>query len=247
MKVIIAGAGAVGRSIARELSKSGHHVTVIDKARSAMKITTVPDADWILGDACDPGTLEDAGISACDTMVAATGDDKANLVVSMLSKHLNGVPRVIARVNNPRNEWLFDSSWGIDVPVSTPRIITGLVEEAVSQGKLLPISTFHSGGALYHAYVPDHAPVTGVPIGEVLLPPGAVITAIVRDGQPLPAERDQSIEGSDEVFLLVSEEAAADLDLIGELFGIANSAAADHRNDHSSQDTDHTDSSDNDR
>ena len=219
MRVIIAGAGAVGRSIARELSRSDHQVTIIDKAKSAMKVTSVPDADWILGDACDPSTLDEAGIAACDTIVAATGDDKANLVVSMLSKHMHGVPRVIARVNNPRNEWLFDSSWGIDVPVSTPRIITALVEEAVSEGKLLPITTFHSGGALYHTYVPDYAPVTGVPIGDILLPPGATITAIVRDGQPLPAERDQSIEGSDEVFLLVSEDAAEDLDLLSELFG----------------------------
>lgn len=219
MKMIIVGAGSVGRSIARELSRGEHEIVIIDESPSAMRITSVPEAEWILGDACDPSTLEEAGIDEARIVVAVTGDDKANLVVSMLAKLIHGVPRVIARVNNPRNEWLFDKSWGIDVPVSTPRIITSLVEEAVSEGQLVKMTSFRSGAVMYHTHIPDSAPLTGQALRDILLPPGAMISSIVRDGNPLPAENDQTIEAGDHVFLIVSEEAAADLDLITELFG----------------------------
>lgn len=220
MKVIIAGAGSVGRSIARELSSQTHNITLIDKERSAMRVASVPDVEWLLADACDPKALSEAGIDECDVIVAATGDDKSNLVVSMLSKLVYGVPRVIARVNNPRNEWLFDENWGVDVPVSTPRIMTSLVEEAVSEGNLVKMANFHrSGASLFQTNLPDSAPVVGLSIGEVVLPPGAVLTTVVRDGQPLPAERDLTLEAGDQVLILLSEEAELDLDLIGELMG----------------------------
>ncbi|WP_054953545.1 potassium channel family protein [Flaviflexus massiliensis] len=220
MKVIIAGAGSVGRSIARELSSKSHSITLIDKETQAMRVASVPDVDWLLGDACDPQALAEAGIDDCDVIVAATGDDKANLVTSMLSKLVYGVPRVIARINNPRNEWLFDENWGVDVPVSTPRIMTSLVEEAVSEGNLVRMARFHrSGTSLYQTHLTDSAPVVGMSIGEVILPPGAVLTTIVRDGNPLNAERDLTLEGGDQILLLVSEEAEPDLDLIGQLMG----------------------------
>lgn len=220
MKVIIAGAGSVGRSIARELSSKSHDITLIDKETQAMRVASVPDVDWLLGDACDPQALTEAGIEDCDVIVAATGDDKANLVTSMLSKLVYGVPRVIARINNPRNEWLFDENWGVDVPVSTPRIMTSLVEEAVSEGDLVRMTSFHrSGTSLYQTHLTDSAPVVGMSIGEVILPAGAVVTAIVRDGTPLNAERDLTLEGGDQILLLLSEEAELDLDLIGQLMG----------------------------
>lgn len=219
MKVIIAGAGSVGRSIASDLVSRGHEVVMVDRARSAMRIASVPAAEWHLGDACDPHVLEEAGIDEADIVVAATGDDKANLVVSMLAKMIHGVPRVIGRVNNPRNEWLFTKSWGIDVPVSTPRIITSLVEEAVSEGRLVRSNTFQSGASIYHTHLPSHAPAVGTSIGEIMFPPGALLSTIVRDGVPLPAERDQVLEAGDLVYLIVSEEAEQDIDLIGELMG----------------------------
>ncbi|MDI9587781.1 MAG: TrkA family potassium uptake protein, partial [Acidobacteriota bacterium] len=132
MEIVIAGAGSVGRSIARELLLKGHQVTLIDRLPDQMRVATVAEADWILADACSPEALREASVDTCDVMVAATGDDKSNLVISLLSKTEFGVPRVVARVNNPKNEWMFDSAWGVDVPVSTPRVMTALVEEAVS-------------------------------------------------------------------------------------------------------------------
>ncbi|WP_182174251.1 potassium channel family protein [Flaviflexus equikiangi] len=220
MKVVIAGAGSVGRSIARELSSLDHEVTILDKETAAMRVASVPNVDWLLADACDPKALLEAGIDECDIVVAATGDDKSNLVVSMLSKLVYGVPRVIARVNNPRNEWLFDENWGVDVPVSTPRIMTALVEEALAEGDLVRMARFHrSGTSMFQTHLPESAPAVGLSVGEVVLPAGAVLTTIVRDGVPLHAERDLTLETGDQVIIIVSDEAERDLDLIGALMG----------------------------
>ena len=145
MRVVIAGAGSVGRSIARELLHNGHQVLLDRQGRRRRPGQPVPEADWLLADACEIAALHEAGLADCDVVVAATGDDKANLVVSLLAKTEFGVPRTVARVNNPKNEWMFDEAWGVDVAVSTPRLMTALVEEAVSVGDLVRIFQFQQG------------------------------------------------------------------------------------------------------
>nr|BFE81552.1 hypothetical protein GCM10020093_041530 [Planobispora longispora] len=120
MRVTIAGAGAVGRSIAAELLENGHEVLLIDIDPKAIKIDSVPRAEWLLADACEISSLDEAGLTDCHVVVAASGDDKVNLVVSLLAKTEYGVPRVVARINHPKNEWLFNESWGWTSP-SRPR------------------------------------------------------------------------------------------------------------------------------
>ena len=132
MRIAIAGAGNVGRAIARELLDNGHQVLLIDRDPKALKMESVPDAEWLMADACEITSLDKALLASCQVLVAATGDDKVNLVTSLLAKTEYGVPRVVARINHPKNEWMFDSAWGVDVAVSTPRIISALVEEAVA-------------------------------------------------------------------------------------------------------------------
>lgn len=119
MKVAIAGAGAVGRSIARELLENGHDITLIERKEENFETDSIPAAHWVLGDACELSLLESVSLQDSDVVIAATGDDKANVVLSLLAKTEFAVPRVVARVNDPRNEWLFDASWGVDVAVST--------------------------------------------------------------------------------------------------------------------------------
>src|ERR1700678_1594922 len=147
MRVAIAGAGAVGRSLARELLENGHEVLLIDQKPSSIKVDSVPRAEWLLADACEITSLGDAGLQRCNVVICATGDDKANLVVSLLGTTEYGVPRVVARVNHPKNEWLFNESWGVDVAVSTPRLLSALVEEAVSAGALVRLMTFRQSAA----------------------------------------------------------------------------------------------------
>ncbi|HMS76655.1 TrkA family potassium uptake protein [Gordonia sp. (in: high G+C Gram-positive bacteria)] len=212
MKVAIAGAGAVGRSIARELLSSAHEVTLFERLAAHIDTTAVPDAAWVLGDACELSNLERAQLHLFDVMIAATGDDKANLVVSLLAKTEFAVNRVVARVNDPRNEWLFGEDWGVDVAVSTPRLLASLVEEAVSVGDLVRLMTFRQGQAnLVELTLPPNTPLAGKPVRKLVLPRDAALVAILRGRRVIVPQSDDSIEGGDELVFIAPEEAEDDL------------------------------------
>lgn len=220
MLIVIAGAGSVGRSIARELLGKGHEVALIDRNPDQMKVATVAEADWILADACSPDTLEAASVDSCDVMVAATGDDKANLVISLLAKTEFGVPRVVARVNNPKNEWMFDSAWGVDVPVSTPRVMTALVEEAVSVGALVRLFRFHEAGtAIYAITLPADSRAAGKPVKSLKLPSDARVLSVLRDDAPLDNQKDFDLEAGDELVLMLTSSEKSLYQDIERLFG----------------------------
>src|SRR5690348_16980378 len=159
MRVAIAGAGNVGRSIARELVDNGHQVMLIERVPAMLRPERVPAAEWVLADACELTSMQEADLAGCDVVVAATGDDKVNLVVSLLAKTEFAVPRVVARINRAENEWLFNEQWGVDVAVSTPRLMAALVEEAVTVGDLVRLMTFRQGEAnLAEITLPPVAP-----------------------------------------------------------------------------------------
>ncbi len=211
MRVVIAGAGSVGRSIARELLHNGHEVLLIDRA--AHDVSRVPAASWLLGDACEISALEEARLDQCDVVVAATGDDKANLVVSLLAKTEFGVPRTVGRVNNPKNEWMFDESWGVDVAVSTPRIMTALVEEAVSVGDLVRIFEFRQAqAAMVELTLPANSPYVGARVGDVPWPGDTVLVGIIREDRPIAPSRDDALEPHDELLFLAGNETEDELE-----------------------------------
>ena len=219
MKIVIAGAGSVGRSVALELLAHGHDITLIDNMPEKLRISSVADADWVLADACSPDALRDAGVAEADVMVAATGDDKANLVISLLAKTEYGVPRTVARVNNPKSEWLFDETWGVDVAVSTPRFMTALVEEAVSVGSLVSIFHFHQSGASMHELtLPEDSPVIGELVTDIELPPHTVLAAILRDYRPITPDRDERFERGDELIFLTAREGESSLEELPLIF-----------------------------
>ena len=206
MRVAIAGAGNVGRSIATELIENGHQILLIDRDPHAIKSDSVPEADWLLADACELSSLEEANIDSCDVVIAATGDDKANLVTSLLAKTEFGVPRTVARVNHPKNEWLFNDVWGVDVAVSTPRLMCALVEEAVTVGDLVRLLTFHEGDAnLVEMTLPDDSPQVGVRIGDIQFPGDVVLVAIIRDGHAQPPDPDGTLEAGDELLFVTAQ------------------------------------------
>ena len=212
MKIAIAGAGNVGRSIARELLENGHHILLIDRDPKALKIDSVPNAEWLMADVCEISSLDNAKLDTCQVLIAATGDDKVNLVASLLGKTEYGVPRVVARVNHPKNEWMFDSAWGVDVAVSTPRIISALVEEAVSVGDVVRLFSFRKGEAnLVEITLPDTAACCGKTVGEVELPEDASIAAIVRDGHVLTPKDHDVFTAGDELLFVASAKAEAQL------------------------------------
>jgi trk system potassium uptake protein len=207
MRVAIAGAGAVGRSIARELIDNGHHVLLIDREPSKVDPTRIPGADWLLADACELANLENAGLEEFEVVVGATGDDKVNLVVSLLAKTEFSVRRVVARINHPANEWLFTEAWGVDVAVSTPRVIAALVEEAVEVGDIVRLFSLRQGQAnLIEVTLPDGAPCVGTPVRDLSLPQDAALVAIVRGARVITPTPDEPLEPGDELLFVALPE-----------------------------------------
>ena len=207
MRVAIAGAGSVGRSVARELLENGHQVLLIDRDPAAIKKASVPDAEWLLADACEVTSLEEAGLQECQVVVAATGDDKVNLVVSLLAKTEYGVPRTVARVSNPKNEWMFDEAWGVDVAVSMPRLMTALVEEAVSVGDLVRLFTFQQSNTdMLELTLPADSPVVASRVGDVDWPQDTALVAIIREGRPIAPSDDDPLEAGDELLFVATSD-----------------------------------------
>jgi trk system potassium uptake protein len=218
MRVAIAGAGKVGRAIARELVSNGHEVLLIDREPAKAEPDVVPGARVLLGDTCEIAVLDEADLPTCQVLIAATGDDKVNLVVSLLAKTEYGVPRVVARVNHPKNEWMFDDSWGVDVAVSTPRMLSALVEEAVSVGDLVRLFSFRQGNAnLVELTLPPSASVVGKRVVEVQFPVDTALVAIIRDTRVIAPSPDDSLEAGDELLFVASAEQEQALeDLLGD-------------------------------
>jgi trk system potassium uptake protein len=208
MRVAIAGAGNVGWYIARELVGNGHEVLLLEKVPEvASRLEKVPGIDVRVADACEVNSLREAKVDTCDVVVAATGDDEDNLVVSLLSKQEFAVPRVIARVNHPKNHWLFNEAWGVDLSVSTPHLITALVDEAVSVGRLVRLFQLEGGQVrLVEVTLAEDAPVAGQPIRDLQVPRDATLVAIVREDHVLFARGDTMLYPGDEVLALVTTD-----------------------------------------
>ncbi|QUQ71984.1 potassium channel family protein [Kutzneria sp. CA-103260] len=209
MRIAIAGAGAVGRSIAQELLGSNHQVMLIERDQAHFEPPTVEQAEWVHADACELSSLEDAGLQMCDVVIAATGDDKVNLVVSLLAKTEFAVRRVVARVNDPANEWLFTEAWGVDVAVSTPRMLAAMVEEAVNIGDLVRLMTLRQGQAnLVEITLPHDTTLAGQAVGQLNLPRDAALVTILRGGRVIVPQSDDPFEQGDELLFV----AAADVE-----------------------------------
>jgi trk/ktr system potassium uptake protein len=209
MKVAIAGAGSVGTAIASDLHDGGHDVLVIERDPDLVaRLRQDLEVTWVVADACEVASLDAAGMATVDVVVAATGDDEDNLVVSLLAKQEFAVPRVIARVNNVKNQWLFNESWGVDVSVSTPQLLTALVEEAVSVGSLVRLLRFEGGNAhLVEVTLAEDSPAAGVTIADLGVPRNATLVAVVRGDRLIVPRGDTCLSVGDEVLALVTSDA----------------------------------------
>jgi trk system potassium uptake protein TrkA len=209
VRVAIAGAGNVGTYIAADLMESKHDVLLIEqdpdvvaRVRAALPNVRVEEAD-----ACEVTSLQRLQIETYDVVVGATGDDEDNLVVSLLAKQEFAVPRVVARVNHPQNHWLFNESWGVDISVSTPHLLTALVEEAVAVGSLVRLMQF-GDTQLVEVTLADDSPAVGKAIMELGVPRDATIVAVIRGERHVVVPRGETVmETGDEVLVLVTTDA----------------------------------------
>lgn len=206
MKAAIAGAGNVGTHIAHDLALAGHEVLLLEKDPDvAARLRPAPGVRVIVADACEPSLLTAAGLETYDVMVAVTGDDEDNLVISLLAKQVFAVVRVVARVNHPNNQWLFNETWGVDIAVSTPHLLTALVEEAVSVGSLVRLLQFEDA-RLVEVTLAASSPAGHRAISELGVPRDATVVAVIRDRHVIVPRGETVVEPGDEVLVLVTPE-----------------------------------------
>ena len=215
MNVLIAGGGNVGRHLAADLAERGHDVTLIEQDPAVIEKAR-PDVggrvEIVHGDACEPWVLERAECAKAEVAVAATGDDEDNLVISLLAKQEYAVPRVVARVNHPKNEWLFTETWGVDASVSPPHVLTALVEEAVTVGDLVRLMRLEGGQvSLVEITLSDQAPNLGKSLYELRLPNDSAIVAIVRQGHVVIPQPETQLVAGDEIMAISSAESEPSL------------------------------------
>jgi trk system potassium uptake protein len=211
MRVVVVGAGNVGTNMAADLARNGHQVLLLEKEREV--VARVSAEPWLaavdvrVADACELGALADAKLETADVVAAVTGDDEDNLVVSLLAKQEFGVPRVVARVNHPKNDWLFNETWGVDVSVSTPQLLTALVEEAVTVGTLVRLLQFEGGRArLEEVRLAPSSPAVGVDLAQLPLPRTCSVVAVIRDEHVIVPRGDTTLAAGDEVLVLVTAD-----------------------------------------
>jgi trk system potassium uptake protein TrkA len=211
-RIGIAGAGNVGRSVARELLDYGHKVLLIERERLNFEPNTVPEADWLFADACELTALEEAGAQTCDVLIAATGDDKSNLVVGLLAKSEFGVPRVVARINDVRNEWLFTQAWGIDVAVSTPGAMVAGVEGAIDVGHLVRLMGLRQGHAdVAKLTLPEDNPLVGQHVDQLDLPANTVLVTVVRGSNVIVPRPGDVLKAGDELLFIADIDIASSI------------------------------------
>ena len=219
MRVVIAGGGSVGTAIAADLLDNGHSVQILEQDPDHAEVLRVdlPGIEVLAADACEVASLQRAGLQSAEVMVAATGDDEDNLVISWLSKQEFAVPRVISRVNNSKNAWLFTESWGVDVSVSTPQLLTALVEEAVTVGSVVRLMELdRSGATLVEVTLDADSPAltADTTVADLALPADAQIVAIVRDEKVLIPRDDTRLSEGDHVVVLATHGAEAEIEKV---------------------------------
>ncbi|MEU8717411.1 TrkA family potassium uptake protein [Streptomyces sp. NPDC048663] len=208
MKVLIAGAGRLGSQIAQVLAAARNDVTLVeqDDVRLAA-IAHVPRVRPVAGDACDASFLEHAGALTCDLVIAATGRDEDNLVISLIAKRQFGVGRVAARVNDVENTWLFDQRWGVDVAVPAATPLISLIEEATGATDTVALLRLSKAGVeVIETAITERSRAAGRTLSEISLPPGTVVATVVRDGRPTVPGPEVRLLPGDEL-LLVSHQA----------------------------------------
>jgi trk system potassium uptake protein len=210
MRIAIGGAGAVGRSVAQELVGYGHKVLLIEHEWKRYEPSAVPGAEWLLADACELTSLEEAELQICDVVIAATGDDKSNLTMSLLAKTEFGVDRVVARVNDFRNEWLFTDAWGIDIAVSTPVAMVAAVEGAIDVGHLIRLMGLRRGSAnLAQLTLPAENALVGMRVRDLAPPANTALVTVLRGGQVILPTPDDILEEGDEMLFVADNDAEA--------------------------------------
>lgn len=209
MLAVIVGGGRGGSYLAHDLQGQGYQVKVVDRRPDVVaKLRQEIGGEVICGDGCSPEILEQIGTARADLLVALTHNDEDNLVACRLAKHHFHVPRVIARVNNPLNEWLYTKAWGVDVAISQVHLTSKVIEEEIGLGELVTLLKLNRGkAALVEVRLTETSPCRGKTIRDLNFPGDSVVVSVIRSGKLIIPRGDTRLEAGDEI-LAVSTVAA---------------------------------------
>jgi len=214
MFVIIVGGGKTGSHLASILIAGGHQIRVVDRRPEVVeKIKSeLPPEIAVRGDGADPQTLINVGIKTANVVAAVTGDDEDNIVVSTIAKFEFGVRRTIARVNNPKNAWLFTAENGVDVAIDQADLMAKLIVEEMSLGDMMTLVKLRRGEvSIVEEKIGSGAPAAGKLLRDVAFPPGSTLAAIIRQGEVILPRGDTLLQVNDEVVAVVRTEKQAEL------------------------------------
>lgn len=217
MKVIIVGGGQVGSYLATLLQKEGNIITIVENRNKKydMVRTEQPNARIVMGNGSDPKVLEEAGIEEADVVAAVTGEDETNLVVSTLARMEYGVGRVVARVNNPKNAWLYTPQMGVDIALNQAELIARLVQEEVSVGDMITLMEIDKGDfTIVEKVVKDGLYIIGRRVGELELPEDSLVAVIIRDGRIIDPTVDKIIVAGDKVIIVCQTDLVDELSYV---------------------------------
>ena len=206
MFVIIVGGGKTGSQLAIQLFSGGHKVRLIEDRTAVLERLReeLPDEVIVAGDGSSPSVLESAGVEDAQVLAAVTGEDEDNLVVTTLARFEFGVPRVIARVNNPKNTWLFTPEMGVDVALCQSDILAKLIAEEMSIGDMMTLLKLRKGEySIVEEKVHPEAVVVGKVLRDIELPPQCVFAAVIRKGQLIVPNGNTELAPVDEIIALV--------------------------------------------
>lgn len=214
MFVVVAGGGRTGSQLASALLSGGHQVLVVEHRRELLTRLhqELPTEAVYEGNASDPSVLEQAGIRKAHVIAACTSDDTVNLTLCFVAREMFGVSRTIARVNNPRNAWLFNGKFHVDVALNQASVFANLIQEEMSMGDMMTLLKLRRGQySLVEEKVPHGAKAIGVALKDLGLPDECVIAAIIRDGKVTLPRGETTFEKDDEVLAVTDPDGARQL------------------------------------
>ena len=217
MYVIVIGGGRTGSHLASLLFSQGHKVRVIEHRPDILASVhhELPTEIIYEGDGTDPQVLEELDIQDANVVAAVGADDADNLVAASLAHYQYGVKRVIGRVNNPRNAWLFTPEFGVDVALNQADIIAKLIEEEMSLGDMMTMLKLRRGKfSIVEEKIFPGAQAEGVAVKDLNLPPNCIISGIIRHGEIVIPRGITTLEEGDEILALVDDAARGQLEKI---------------------------------
>lgn len=214
MFIVVVGGGKLGTYLSRALLEENHEVVVIEKdERKAARLSQACRREGLVqvGDGCDPLVLEEAGAGRADIVIADTGDDEDNFVICLVTKKRFTRPRTIARVNNPKNQQIFEEL-GIDSVINSTEIIMKMVQQEVNVREVSPLMSFKGGNlALVRLSVPATSPANDRRLSDIALPRHCVVVALERGGDVIVPDGDTTVHAGDAMLIVTQPSATREL------------------------------------